>query len=120
MKYILLFIICVLFLVRCEFKNEEDMEDTQCDTINITYTKVQPIFQSNCVRCHNETTNYFGIKLNTYQNVKDAVETGLVIKAVNHEPGVDPMPFQLPKLEPCNVRKITIWIKNGVPEQIKQ
>jgi hypothetical protein len=120
MKYFFVFVICVLFFSRCEFKNEEDMEATQCDTLNITYVKVAPIFQSSCVRCHNETTNYYGIKLNSYQNVKDAVGTGLVIKAINHEPGVEPMPFQLPKLEPCNVRKITIWINNGAPEEIKQ
>ena len=59
----------------------------------------------------NESNNNRDIKLDSYQNAKNAAETGLLIKAVNHLPGVVPMPYQLPKLDPCDVHKITIWIK---------
>ena len=105
-------------LSSCEFKNEETMDFAPCDTANITYSTVQPIFENNCVRCHNEVTNYFDIKLNSYDNVKAAALSGLLIKAVNHwpGPGIVPMPFQLPKLDSCSVHKITIWIRNNTPQ----
>jgi hypothetical protein len=115
-----LFIICALlvlvFLSSCEFKNEESMELLPCDTINVTYASVQPIFENNCVRCHNEQLNYFDIKLSSFANAKAAAQTGYLIKAVNHLSGVIPMPFQLPKLDDCDVRKITIWINNNTPQ----
>ena len=103
-------------LSSCEFKNEETMDFAPCDTANITYSTVQPIFENNCVRCHNEVTNYFDIKLNSYDNVKSAAQSGFLIKAVNHLPGVIPMPFQLPKLGECEVKKITNWIRNNTPQ----
>ena len=108
----------MIFLNACEFKNEESLEKVQCDTFNITYTKVKPIFDINCVRCHNEQTNYFGIILDSYNNAKAAAQTGYLIPAVNHisTPGIVFMPFQLPKLEDCDVRKITIWVNSSTPE----
>ncbi len=115
MKYVIILVFLTFILFSCEFKNEEDMEISQCDTLNVTYATVEPIFQNNCVRCHNETTNYVDIKLNSYENAKKAAETGLLVLAVNHLPPVVPMPFQLPMLEYCNVRKITIWINKGTP-----
>jgi len=118
MKYALIFLMAMIFLNACEFKNEESLEKVQCDTFNITYTKVKPIFDINCVRCHNEQTNYFGIILDSYNNAKAAAQTGYLIPAVNHipTPGIVFMPFQLPKLEDCDVRKITIWVNSSTPE----
>jgi hypothetical protein len=103
-------------LTSCEFKNEENMEFVPCDTSNITYSSVRPIFENNCVRCHNDLTNYFDIKLSSYENAKAAAQSGYLIKAVNHLPGVVPMPFQLPMLDACDVKKITIWINNNTPQ----
>jgi hypothetical protein len=117
MKYLLFVLLIITILPACEFKNEEELESTQCDTTNVTYAKIKPIFDRNCVRCHNDQTNYLGVKLNTYNNAKDAVQAGIV-PAVNHipTPGIVPMPFQLPKLEDCNVKKITNWANNNTPE----
>jgi hypothetical protein len=109
-------LIISLLLSSCEFKNEEALEMIPCDTTNVTYSSVQPIFENNCVRCHNEQLNYLDVKLSSYDNAKTAAQTGLLIKAVNHLPGVVPMPFQLPKLDECDVRKITIWINTNTPQ----
>jgi hypothetical protein len=121
MKYTLfaLLLLAFVFLYSCEFKNEEGLEKVQCDTLNITYAKVKPIFDVNCVRCHNAQTNYYGILLDSYENAKKAAETGLVVPAVNHipAPGIAAfMPFQLPKLEDCDLKKITIWVNSGTPQ----
>jgi hypothetical protein len=109
-------IIFSIILSSCTFRNEEKLEFIPCDTTNVTYAAVQPIFESNCVRCHNEQLNYFDIKLSSYDNAKAAAQTGYLIKAVNHLPGVVPMPFQLQMLDECDVRKITIWINNNTPQ----
>jgi hypothetical protein len=106
----------ILFFSSCEFRKEDQLDNIPCDTTNITYSTVRPIFENNCIRCHNEFTNYFDIKLSSYDNVKAAAESGYLIKAVNHLPDVVPMPFQLPKLGECDVRKITIWIQNNTPQ----
>ena len=109
-------LILIQFLYSCESRNEESLDSVPCDTTNITYATVRPIFENNCVRCHNDLTNYFDIKLNSFANVQNAAQSGLLIKAVNHLPGVIPMPFQLPKLGDCEVKKITIWINNNTPQ----
>ena len=114
--YIPASILTLFLLTSCEFRNEEKLDFIPCDTTNITYATVRPIFENNCVRCHNEFTNYFDIKLSSYDNVKAAAQSGYLIKAVNHLPDVVPMPFQLPKLGDCEVRKITIWIQNNTPQ----
>ena len=105
-------------LSSCEFKNEQELDLIPCDTNNVTYSTVEPIFENNCVRCHNEFTNYLDIKLSSYDNVVAAAQSGLLIKAVNHWPGkgIVFMPFQLPKLDSCSVHKITIWIRHNTPQ----
>ena len=108
--------IYLLLLFSCTFKNEEKLEFIQCDTSDITYATVQPIFELNCVRCHNVFQNYFDIRLDSYDNAKAAAQTGYLVKAVNHQSGVVPMPFQLAKLDSCDVKKITIWINNNTPQ----
>ena len=113
--YLFLLILPFVF-ASCELKNEEQMEQSDCDTLNITYEKVKPIFDYNCVRCHNPTTNYFSIILNNYDDVSSAAQSGLLFKAVNHINGVTPMPFQLPQLEVCDLNKINVWIKSGTPK----
>ena len=116
MRVLTLAFISCMVLNSCEFKNEEEFEKQNCDTLNITYLKVKPIFEYNCIRCHNDQLNYFGIKLNTYSNAKNAAQTGLLKLAVNHDPKVTPMPFQQSKLEDCDLKKINIWIDTGSPQ----
>jgi hypothetical protein len=115
MRYLTLAFVISVIIYGCEFKNEEDFEKQTCDTINVTYSRVKPVFSNNCVRCHNDQLNYFGIKLNSYENAKNAAQTGLLKLAVSHDPQVTPMPFQLPKLDDCDLRKVIIWIDTGTP-----
>lgn len=134
MKYIklrnIIYIITVLsfplLLSSCVKNNVEDLikKDTlivtkvvpDCDTVSVTYATVKPVFDNHCVSCHNDQTSNYGIKLNTYENAKNAALTGLLKKAVNHLPGVTPMPYQQAKLNDCDVRKITIWIDTNTPQ----
>ncbi|OFX42206.1 MAG: hypothetical protein A2046_03830 [Bacteroidetes bacterium GWA2_30_7] len=112
--YFLFIIEFALLVNSCKNDNEEDLKI--CDTTNVSYSSIKTIFDNNCVRCHNDQINNNDILLNTYENAKTAAESGLLYKAVNHLSGATPMPYQLPKLENCEVRKISIWIETNTPE----
>jgi hypothetical protein len=111
-------LLSLLILDSCTFRNEEKLEFLPCDTTNITYASVKPIFDNNCVGCHNGQLNYVAINLSSYATAKAAAQTGLLYKAVNHiaGPGITFMPFQRPKLDECDVRKISIWITTNTPQ----
>jgi hypothetical protein len=116
MKYLLFVLLTISVLPACELSNtEEKLENIPCDTINVTYSKVKPIFQAYCVRCHNDQVHPTGdYKLNSYAN---ASELGnLLILAVTHDPSVTAMPLLQPKLDDCNIKKITNWVNNNMPE----
>ena len=113
----LLIFMCIITTISCTYENEEDLlEDFQCDTTSIVYGDLTNIFTGICANCHNETLNYKGIKMNSYENVKTSVNTGRVWRAINHEDGIRPMPDGLPKLSDCELDKIGAWINAGMPE----
>jgi len=116
---LLVFAVLLISISSCKFNNEEALYGHDCDTTTVTYAKVKPIFDNNCVGCHNsENTTYgsrFGlvVMLYDYDNAKAAANSGLLIKAVNHLPGVTPMPYGLSKLPECEVEAVTAWIHQG-------
>ena len=116
MRTLIVFFLFVAFSWGCTYNSEEDLYGTICDTTVINYSIVQPIFQGNCISCHNATLNYEGIILNTFEDAVSAAQTGRLINAVNHLPGSTPMPFGGSKLPECEVRKITLWIEKETPE----
>jgi len=85
-----------------------------CDTMNISFKNdIQPIFNQ-CVGCHGPITNYSGIRLNNFQGVNEALGTGRLIGAINWQNGFIRMPLDLPQLLGCDIKKIEIWVRNGV------
>jgi hypothetical protein len=110
-----LLLIVYFSFTRCENNNEEHLYGDNCDTLNMTYSKVAFIFQDNCIVCHNETTNYHDIKLYSYSNVKVAVSTNKLLPAINHT-GIYQMPKGQPQLSDCQIDKIEAWINAGMPE----
>lgn len=110
-------ILCTLasILASCKYDSEEELYGI-CDTLNVNYSTVQPIFEANCISCHNASLNYKGIILESYADAVNAAETGRLRKAINHQSGVTPMPYQQNKLPECPVLKVTVWIDNGTPQ----
>ena len=116
MKYLLFVLLIIATLPACESKNEEELASTQCDTLNITYVKIKPIFDFYCVRCHNDQVHPNGdYLLNSYANA--TALGGLIVLAVTHNPSVTPMPFKQPKIDDCSIKKIIIWVNNKMPEK---
>lgn len=114
---IVFFIVYFLFASCTKLTEEELMQGNICDTTNVNYAKVALIFNSNCVSCHNTGfTNEAEIVLDSYEKVVISVNTGLLIKAINHLPEVTPMPYGLSKLAECDINTIEAWVNNGMPE----
>ncbi len=122
------FSIIVFFnFISCTKENEEDFlinlysTDTNyitiCDTTNIKYNDLTYIFDGICKSCHNSSSTFYdGIVMDNYEGVKISINSGLVWKAINHEPGITPMPNGLPKLNECEINKIGAWINKGMPQ----
>ena len=88
-----------------------------CDSSNFTYSGgVRPILQTYCLGCHNGDAAAGGfIPLGAYVSVKDVVNAGLMMPAIDHT-GFFPMPKNGAKLSDCKIAIIRKWIEAGAPE----
>lgn len=119
MKFIYLFIIIasiyISSLSSCVNNSEEDLYGLECDTLDLTYTKIKYIFEDNCYSCHTVPQGTYNIKLNSYSDVKNAVNTDRLLGAIKHT-GPNKMPQGQEKLDNCLIAKIEAWINAGMPE----
>lgn len=109
-----------LGLSSCYYDNTEDLYPQQntnsCDTTNVKYsTTVKPILDNYCVSCHSTTNNQGGVNIEGYTNVKVYVDNGNLLKSIQHDAGVSPMPKGQAKLDDCKINKIKAWIDQGAP-----
>lgn len=116
MKYtwsMLLFMAMVF--VGCYFDNEEDLYPFgNCNTSDVTYIgDVLPVMQSKCYQCHDSSTNFGQVNLDSYESVRQFALNGRLFGAINHENGFSPMPKNAAKLADCDVQKIAVWIDQG-------
>lgn len=91
-----------------------------CDTTGtISYsTQVFPILQANCIGCHNNSSANGGVNLSSYSQVKTIAETlrsgtPLLQGTIRRMQGFVAMP-QTFALDECSIRKIELWIAQGV------
>lgn len=105
-----------LTLSGCYYDNEEDLYPggNICDTSNVTYSgSVAPIFSSYCNSCHSSSNPSGNIVTDNYNSVKANISR--IQGAINHESGYSPMPANGGKLSTCELDKIDIWIRQGMP-----
>ncbi len=91
-----------------------------CDTTGtISFsTQVFPILQANCIGCHNNSSANGGVNLSSYSQVKTIAETlrsgtPLLQGTIRRMQGFVAMP-QTFALDECSIRKIELWIAQGV------
>lgn len=114
-----------LFLIfaSCSSSSDDDMsgegtmedDDPMVMPMARNYTEdIQPLIQSNCISCHsNPPVNNAPMSLETYDDVKNAVETRSLLARINSS--TNPMPPQ--GRLPANTRQIIEdWIDQGLPE----
>jgi hypothetical protein len=113
--------VLVLLSQSCYYDNEEDLypnNAANCDTSNVTYTStISSIMSAYCNTCHSGPGAQKGYITDNYDDLSVLATSGLLWKAVNHESGVIPMPYQSGQLSSCNLLKIKTWIDKGVPKK---
>jgi hypothetical protein len=110
--------IAVIVLFSCEYKKEVAPAITPaCDTSNVRYSvEIVNILSANCYSCHASSianSSGGGNKLDNYTTLKPYASSGLLYNVVNHTPGYDFMPKNLPQISSCDIAKIRTWIRNG-------
>lgn len=115
-KKSVLFLCISFFLFSCYYSNEDDVYGggNNCDLTTATYSqKVSQIIANNCVSCHGAGLQSGGIRLDSYDQLKIYADNGRLVRVINHESGVVPMPYGLSKMSDCNISVIEEWVKNG-------
>jgi len=88
-----------------------------CDTTSFAYAAdINPIMIQYCVDCHSTEDPSDGVILDTYEGVKLSVDDGGLLGSITHESGFSAMPKNAPKLDPCTIRIIELWVDDGAPE----
>ncbi len=89
-----------------------------CDTTNVTFaTTIQPILNANCNNsgCHDAGTASSGYDLTTHAGAMLAANNDRLLGCINWSSGFSMMPKNLPKLQQCDIDKITSWVNHGAP-----
>jgi len=86
----------------------------ECDTPSYSAT-IAPIFAASCLPCHGANPPVAGYDWQQYSNVSDPAKNSEILKAIKREPGVTPMPFNMPSLPDSTIYKIECWILAGAP-----
>lgn len=87
-----------------------------CDTTNLSYSNsIGPIFQTNCVGCHNNSLSSGGVNLSSHAQTVVAATGGRLLGALKHEIGYVAMPLGGNRLDSCSIAKIELWIQKGLP-----
>ena len=96
------------------------------DQIAFFEKNVRPVLAENCYECHGPAKQKNGLRLDS----RDAIlkgseynkvvvpgdpEASILIKAVRHAAGPEPMPSKKPQLVSNQIEALTQWIKMGLP-----
>ena len=107
----------VFILSGCASDSEEELYpgSTGCDTTNVTYSQsLAPIFAAHCNSCHSGDNPTNNIRTDSISSVKTNISR--IHGAINREPGFSAMPQDGAKLSNCDLKKIDIWIADGMPD----
>ncbi len=120
MKHTLtLVLISAIFITTTQCSKEKaaapTVLDTSCDSIPKSFSvDVLPIFTANCVTCHNAANNVAnGQNWETHAEI--TANLSMILTAINHEGGAEPMPYQMPKLSDSLIQVIECWASDGAP-----
>ncbi len=114
----ILFLFAIVAAVSCSQDNEEELTACNTDPANIGYAStITGILSSNgCNGCHSGNGALGGgVSLGTYAGVKNVVDNGRLVGAINHASGFSPMPKSGIKMNNCDISKIQAWIAAGAP-----
>lgn len=123
-KILLLIVTCAagLYTSACYYDRFNELHPLDgyvntCDeALPDTYSAVtRNIMLSNCVSCHNSSVRNGDVILETYDQVKQYVNSGRLMGAVQHQSGYQPMPPGT-SLRDCDIQQLQQWIAAGMPQ----
>jgi hypothetical protein len=76
-------------------------------------TDVVPILQTRCIGCHNVGAATAGYKYETYNSTLTSVNDRSLIGSITYESGFTRMPYNLNKMQACEIEIIEFWINQG-------
>jgi hypothetical protein len=87
-----------------------------CDSVNVTFSgTIWPVIQSSCTGCHSGTSPGGSIRLENYNQVKSAAQSGLLLGTITWASGFKAMPQGGNKLSECKIAQVKKWINDGMP-----
>lgn len=111
-----LYFIVFLLIGACSSVNKEELTTGDCKfTVSTFSANVQPILQNNCFSCHTGSAPSGGFDMAQFQEIKNRAVSGILSDAINHRGNLK-MPYNLPKLSDCDIKKIDAWITAGANE----
>ncbi|RAK66900.1 hypothetical protein DLM85_11875 [Hymenobacter edaphi] len=109
-----------LGLSSCAYQNEQELfasEQLTCDTVSVTYRgTIAPLLAQHCQRCHGPTRAESGVVVTAHHDVQTLGRTGQLLGVIQHKPGYPAMPDGGPMLAPCDINKVKIWVRAGMPD----
>ena len=121
-KITIFFSLVIMYSISACYYDKKDQIYPQvvasaCDTTNITYTAVvAPIIKTNCAMCHAAAVANMsgaGIVLDNYASMKPYITNNFLLNSIVQNGTVPPMPLNMPKMDACSIKKISVWINNG-------
>lgn len=115
-KKVLFLIASIVSLQACYYDKEEELypNQSQCDTLNVTYSGfVATLMQNYCNNCHSATSPSAGVNTATYSTLAVIAANGKLKGVIFHEPGFSPMPKGQSILDACSRKKVQAWVNAG-------
>ncbi|MBI4945724.1 MAG: c-type cytochrome [Bacteroidetes bacterium] len=88
----------------------------ECDTSSFSFNnRIQPVFQSWCVGCHNSSNAGGSVILTDYANATSTKALDKMLGSIKHLQGYYAMPKSGSQLPPCEINAIEKWLNQGHP-----
>jgi hypothetical protein len=100
--------------------------DLKPEDVRFFETRVRPLLANKCLKCHGPEKQKGELRLDSVEGVKkgggsgqplvtrDKPEESLLLRAVRHEDGAEPMPPE-EKLKDSEIDDLAQWVKRGAP-----
>jgi hypothetical protein len=116
-KFLFIPAFLALSVSACYYDNEQALyPGVKCDTSNVTFSgSVAPVFNAYCISCHNNVSPSNNIDLSSYPGAVAAYNTGRLVGSITWQSGYFQMPKGGSQLSSCDISKIEVWIRAGLP-----
>lgn len=104
--------------------SKKTFDDFGCITTDISYSlDIEPVFQANCLGCHNGPSASSSVDLSTHELLSAYADTvafaGSALVCIVEQTSPDCASAYMPPaggpINPCSIEKIKAWVAAGAP-----